>query len=85
MEIIKKCDKIFFEKILAGKKKFEVRLADFEIKERDVLILKEVVDGKETGRWLKKKAGFILKTKNLPYYEKEEIDKYGYLIIGLED
>ena len=31
----------FFEKIISGKKKFELRLADFEINEGDTLVLDE--------------------------------------------
>ena len=31
----------FFEKIISGKKKFELRLADFEINEGDILVLEE--------------------------------------------
>ena len=51
MEIVKKCTKIFFEEILSGKKNFDVRLADFECKEEDILVLKEIDDNKNfTGR-----------------------------------
>lgn len=56
-EIIKKTWPDFFEKILNSEKYFELRLADFEIKEGDTLILKEY-DPKTkefTGRELKKK------------------------------
>ena len=31
----------YFEKIISGKKKLELRLADFEINEGDILVLEE--------------------------------------------
>lgn len=85
-EIIKKCEKIWFDKVLSGEKKFELRLADWDINKGDILILKEIKDGKETGRIIKKKAGYIAKTKSMAnYFTKEDIDKYGFQIIQLED
>ncbi len=75
-----------FEKILSGKKKFELRLADWECNEGDVLILKEW--GSETksytGRTLEKKVQYILKTKDQPHFPKEDVEKYGFQIIGFE-
>ena len=56
MIIKKKSWPEYFEKVLSGKKKVELRLADFEIKERDTLILEEY-DPKikqYTGRTIKK-------------------------------
>jgi len=41
MEIKKKIWPKYFELVKSGKKKFEVRLADFRIKEGDILILEE--------------------------------------------
>ncbi|MBS3091665.1 DUF3850 domain-containing protein [Candidatus Pacearchaeota archaeon] len=84
MKITKKCDKVWFDKILSGEKKFEVRLADFEVNEGDILILKEVINGELTGREIKKKVGIVLKTNEMPYFKKEEIDKYGYQVIGFD-
>lgn len=84
-EIIKKCNSNLFEKILKGEKTFEVRLEDdCEFNEGDILVIKEVDDKrKETGRKIKKKIGFILRTKNCKFWEKEDIDKYGYTIMSL--
>ena len=41
MEIKKKCWPDYFQQIMNGKKNVEVRLADFELKDGDVLILEE--------------------------------------------
>lgn len=63
--VTKKIDTIWFENILAGKKKFELRLADFDIAEGDTLRLEEWVgEGSErkfTGRYLEKEVTYILK------------------------
>jgi len=61
----KKVWKEYFEKILAGKKKFELRLADFEIKEGDTLVLEEWDKDKQeyTGRKIETTATYIIKTK----------------------
>lgn len=78
----------YFEKIKNNKKHFEVRLADFKIKKRDILILREwnPKTKKYTGRKLKFKAGLILKIpENMKNYHSEsEIKKYGFYIIELE-
>ena len=84
-EITKKCDKEYFDKILSGEKKFEIRLANDDYNSGDMLILKESIKGKETGRAIKKKIGFLLKTKDLTFWNKEDIDKYGFIVIQLED
>ncbi len=75
----------YFEAILAGRKTFELRLADFEVNEGDTLILKEwnpeIND--YTGRKLEKKAGFIFKTKKQRFWSEKEIKKHGFQIISL--
>lgn len=77
----------YFKEILKGKKTFELRLANFKIKEGDILILKEWDPKKKrfTGREIEKRAGFILKFKpgRLPFYSEKEIKKYGLQIISL--
>jgi hypothetical protein len=62
--ITKKIDKEWFDLIVAGKKKFELRLADFEIKEGDTLRLEEYTlgeDRKPTGRFIEKVVTFAYK------------------------
>lgn len=87
MEIRKKCWPDFFKEVEAGDKTFEYRLADWEAKEGDTLVLEEW-DPKTknyTGRKIEKKIGFVLNLKELPnFHNKEEIDKYGFMIISLK-
>jgi ASC-1-like (ASCH) protein len=84
MNIIKK--KIwpkYFNLAKAGKKKFEVRLADFSIKEGDVLILQEwdPKNKRHTGRQLKKRVKYILKFELNDFGQKEKIEEKGIYII----
>ena len=84
--INKKVLREYFEKIISGKKKFELRLADFEVHEGDTLILEEWdKDKKEyTGRKVEIVATYILKTKDLTFWSSEEVQKYGFQIIQFE-
>jgi hypothetical protein len=85
MRIEKKTWPEFFQAILDGKKTFELRLADFECKPGDVLVLREW-DPKTksyTGRVIEKTATYVVKTKELKFFSKEEIEKYGLQVIAL--
>ena len=86
MEIEKKVWGKYFQEILEGKKKFELRLSDFECSEGDILVLREWnPETKEyTGRVVETKVGYVLKTKDLKFWNKEDIDKYGYQVIEFE-
>lgn len=86
MKIEKKVQPPYFEAILKGDKNFEVRLNDFECNEGDILILREWDPEKKdyTGRTLEKKITYIVRTKNLPFWSKEEVEKNGYQIIGFK-
>ena len=84
MAIIKK--KIwprYFKIMKSGKKKFELRLADFRIKKGDTLILEEwnPKTKKYTGREIKKKANFILKFKLNDFGQKKAIERRGLYVI----
>lgn len=85
MKIEKKVWPQYFEDIKSGKKKFELRLADFRVKPKDILILKEWDPKKKdyTGRQIEKKVSYVLKTKNLKFWTKKDIQKYGYQIIQI--
>lgn len=74
----------YFRAIIDGKKTYELRLADFECKEGDILVLNEWnPDTKEyTGRKIEKTVTYVGKTKGLSFWSKEDIDKYGYQIIA---
>jgi len=84
--IHKKVWEEYFEEIIAGKKKFELRLADFEVNKGDILVLEEWDKDKKayTGRKIETTATYVIKTKNVPFWPQEDIDKYGFQIIQLE-
>ena len=73
----------YFEEILAGRKKFELRLADFDVSEGDTLILEEWDQEKKayTGRKSEVIATYVIKTKGQAFWPQEDIDKYGFQII----
>lgn len=76
----------YFEKIVSGEKKFELRLADFEVNKGDSLILEEWDNNKKeyTGRKIEVVATYIIKTKDLTFWPKEDIEKYGFQVIQFE-
>ncbi|MEK6968882.1 MAG: DUF3850 domain-containing protein [Nanoarchaeota archaeon] len=73
----------YFQQILEGKKTFELRLAEWKCNEGDVLVLNEwnPTTNKYTGRVIEKKVTYVLKTKDITFWPKEDIDKYGFQII----
>ena len=86
MRIEKKTWPELFEKILSGEKTFEIRLADFKCRPGDILILREW-DPKTkeyTGRVLEKEVTFVMKTKDIKFWPKEEIAKYGFQVISFK-
>ncbi len=86
MDIKKKTWPKYFQEILDGKKKFEIRLADFDISEGDVLVLEEYDPEKKeyTGRVLKKKVNFITKFNPTEMNDIEDMKKFGLYGIGIE-
>jgi len=87
MRIEKKVWPPFFEKIVSGEKKYELRLADWECNPGDILILKEwdPTTKEYTGRVIEKEVTYVGKTKDLQFWTKEEIEQYGFQIISLKD
>ena len=84
MRIEKKTRPEYFEKVMSGEKSFDLRLGDFECKPGDVLVLKEW-DPKlknYTGRVIEKKVIYVLKTKTQEFWPREDIEKYGFQVIG---
>lgn len=77
----------YFKEVNNGNKTFELRLADWQIKEGDTLVLKEYDPDTQsyTGREITKKVGFVIKTKEIKFWKSEEVDKYGYQVISLLD
>ncbi len=86
MKIEKKIVPEYFELVLNGKKKYDFRLADFDIKEGDILVLKEWDKEKQsfTGREIEKNVLYIGKTKGDTTWSQADIDEYGYQIISFE-
>lgn len=75
-----------FELMASGKKKFDLRLNDFEVSEGDTLILEEYDQIKKgyTGRTLEKKVGYVLKFKLDDFGQEQEIKEKGLQILQLE-
>lgn len=76
----------YFEQIISGEKKFELRLADFEVSKNDALVLEEWdKDKKEyTGRKVEVTATYVLKTKGQAFWPQAEVEKYGFQVIQFE-
>jgi len=86
MLIHKKIWPKYFELVKAGKKRFELRLADFDVCENDVLVLEEWdTETKEyTGRKIRKSIDYVLKFKLDDFGQKKEIEKKGLYVIQLK-
>lgn len=76
-----------FEKILTGEKTFDARIADFKINKGDTLVLREwnPKTKKYTGRIIKKKVSYVLRTKKEKFWKKKDVDKYGLQIISFKN
>jgi ribosomal protein S17 len=86
-KIEKKTWSELFQKVLDREKTFDLRLADFDCKKGDILVLREwdPKTKKYTGRVLEKKVSFVLKTKDCEiFWSKEEIEKHGFVVIGFK-
>lgn len=86
--IEKKVHSEYFDQIIQGRKTFELRLQDFDIKEGDTFLLREWdKDKKEyTGRQVEKKVGYVGKWKVddlTVFWPKEDIEEKGIQIISL--
>ena len=73
----------FFDEIKSGKKRFELRLADFDIKKGDVFVLQEwdPQTKQYTGREIRKKVRYILKLNLDDFGQKKEIEEKGLYVI----
>lgn len=79
----------YYDQVASGKKKYELRLNDFEVTEGDVLVLREWdKDKKEyTGRTLEKMVTRVnaFKLDDLyTFWSKEEIEAKGIQILSIE-
>ena len=85
-QVQKKILSEYFKKVISGEKKTELRLADFEIKPGDTLVLVEIDDitKQETGRKVNVNVSYVMRTKDCTYWSQEEIDKYGFQVIQFD-
>lgn len=85
--IKKKIPPDYFELVQSGKKRFELRLNDFNIKEGDTLVLEEW-DPKTkeyTGRKIEKEIDYVLSFNLNKFNQEEEIKEKGILIIQFKN
>lgn len=88
--ITKKVLPEYFQDILDGKKKYELRLNDFDIEPGDTLVLEEWTSTnhdtrKATGRVLEKQVTYLRKFKLQDlWFSEEDIKEKGIQIISFE-
>ena len=82
MEIKKKTWPELFKSIEEGKKTAEVRLADFDLNEGDIIVFEEYnPETKEyTGKSIKKTVKNLVKVDLLKFYSAEDLQKGVYLM-----
>lgn len=86
MIIRKKIYPEFFNRIAGKKTRMEWRLADFDLKDGDILFLQEwnPKTKKYTGRGIKKKCKKVIKIEPARFYKISHIKKHGLYIIELK-
>jgi ASC-1-like (ASCH) protein len=86
MKIKKKVKQQYFQAVKDGKKRFEVRLADFESSPGDILVLQEQNEekGKPTGRELECEILYKFNTQDMEkFHTKEELEKHGLVVLAI--
>ncbi|MEK6898994.1 MAG: DUF3850 domain-containing protein [Nanoarchaeota archaeon] len=76
----------YFQKIIDGVKTYDYRLGDFSCEVGDILVLKEFEpsSGKYTGRIIEKVVSYVSRTKEQKFFTNEEVDKFGFIIMGFK-
>ncbi|MHB8904048.1 MAG: DUF3850 domain-containing protein [Patescibacteria group bacterium] len=88
--IIKKVLPDYFQDIFDGKKKYELRLNDFDIEPGDILVLEEWTSAdpktrQATGRVLEKQVTYLRKFKLQDlWWSEEDIKEKGIQIISFD-
>jgi len=83
-KVEKKVQKEYFEAIIDGRKRFEVRLADFDCEPGDMLVLKEQKGNALTGREIECEVLYEFNTKDIEkFYSKKDIEKHGLAILAI--
>lgn len=88
--VTKKIDPQWYDAIETGRKKYELRLADFDIQEGDILRLEEWVgegeNRKPTGRVIEKKIGYIRKFDMEAWMKRQpEIKEKGMYVLQFDE
>jgi ASC-1-like (ASCH) protein len=89
-QITKKVLPEYFQDIIDGKKKYELRLNDFDVEPGDILVLEEYTSTdpqtrQATGRKLEKQVTYVRKFKLEDlWWSKEDIEEKGVQIISFE-
>ncbi len=79
----------YFDLIASGKKKYEFRVADFDVEDGDTLVLEEwdSLDPnirKATGRVIEKKVSYARKFTFEEFKQRKDIEKHGFYILQIE-
>ena len=76
----------YYDLVASGKKRFELRLADFDIQEGDTLILEEWnPDTKQyTGRTIEKTVDYVSKFDLNRFGQAQEIQEKGLYVIQIK-
>jgi len=86
--IKKKCWPEWFDKFCSGERTFELRLADFDLKDNDILSFEEYdpKTKKYTGRVANFKCSKVEHSAQNPlqFYDIKDVEKYGFWIIKLD-
>ncbi len=87
--ITKKILPEWFEAILSGKKGYELRLADFDIQDGDILRLEEWIgrgdNRKPTGRFVEKKVTYTRKIDLEDWIKKQpELIQKGFYVLQFD-
>ncbi len=85
MVVKKKIWPAYFERVVTGQKKFELRLGDFAIGEGDTLVLEEwdLRTKRYSGRSVETTVTGVLKTTEVSFWPVEEVERHGYQIIQI--
>ena len=87
-KVVKKILPEYFQDILNGKKKYELRLNDFDIEVGDILVLEEYTTSdpntrKPTGRVIEKEVSYIQRFKQQDlWFSEEDLKEKGIQIIS---
>ncbi len=75
----------YFARVVAGQKKFELRLGDFAIGEGDTLVLEEwdPQSKRYSGRSVEPTVTGVLTPKEISFWSAEDVERYGYQIIQI--